>query len=145
MKSPRDERITSSLHLQVKYRELHEQFHTLRQHFVLIECAWCQKRIRWQRKKHPSPGDTSHGICPRCFEAVSRELGGRGGSKGRMQTPERALTADLLPPYTLAERSRELWMRSLALRRRSQRNRTSRRVVRAKVVQCPKKGERQPR
>ena len=73
------EMIDTYLYLQTKYRELQEQHMQLRQHYVLkaqerfahlrqlyllIECAWCQRRIRWQRKESPVPGETSHGVCP---------------------------------------------------------------------------------
>jgi hypothetical protein len=96
MKGTRDARVTP-VQLQTKYRELQEQFQTLRHRYVLIECAWCKTHIRWQRKKHPSPDDTSHGICPRCFEDVSRGLGVIGGSEGCTKHREPVPTASLLP------------------------------------------------
>jgi len=53
-------------YLQAKYRELQEQFMTLRKRYYLIECAWCQRRIRWGRKERSVPGEISHGICRPC-------------------------------------------------------------------------------
>lgn len=35
--------------LQTKYRALHAQCTTLRQHFYRLVCAWCHKHLRWQR------------------------------------------------------------------------------------------------
>jgi len=55
---------------QTKYRELQEQFTTLRQRFYLVQCAWCQGRIRWKRKASSVPDVISHGICRPCAARV---------------------------------------------------------------------------
>src|SRR5262249_31589826 len=69
-----DELVERYRYLQTKYREYREQFTTLRNHFYLIECAWCKRRIRWKRKVPSVPGDTSHGICPPCAAGMLREI-----------------------------------------------------------------------
>ena len=43
-------------------------------HSLLIVCAWCQQHIGWQRVQTLTPLTTSHSICPRCYEQVSREI-----------------------------------------------------------------------
>src|SRR5262249_23688281 len=50
-----------------------ERFAALRQRYYLIECAWCQKHIRWKRKEPLSPFQVSHGLCAHCFAHVSQE------------------------------------------------------------------------
>jgi hypothetical protein len=75
MRQKRDERFETHLFLQTKYRELRDHFKKIRQRYVLIECAWCMQRVRWQRKDDASPVHTSHSICPRCFASVSKEIG----------------------------------------------------------------------
>jgi hypothetical protein len=48
----------------------------LRQSYLLVVCAWCTKRLRWQyRTDTGSLYATSHSICPPCREHVLRELG----------------------------------------------------------------------
>jgi hypothetical protein len=48
----------------------------LRQRYLLVVCAWCTKRLRWQYMQDTVALDaTSHGICPPCREHVLRELG----------------------------------------------------------------------
>jgi hypothetical protein len=59
---------------QTKYRELDEQFTTLRKGYYLITCAWCQKRIRWVRKEPSVFGEISHGICLSCAARVLTQL-----------------------------------------------------------------------
>jgi hypothetical protein len=59
---------------QTKYRTHHEQFTTLRKSYYLIECAWCQRRIRWQRKDPSVPGAISHGICRPCASRILTQL-----------------------------------------------------------------------
>ena len=56
--------------LQTKYYDLRDRFLELRQRYYLIECAWCEKHSRWQRKARAAPGDTSYGICSPCFAAI---------------------------------------------------------------------------
>jgi hypothetical protein len=63
------------LALQSRYKRLQEYYHHIRSHYLLIVCAWCQQRIRWQRKKDASDlAHTSHGICPACVVYVLGEL-----------------------------------------------------------------------
>jgi hypothetical protein len=69
-----DELRERSLYFQTKYRELHEHFATLRQGYLLVECAWCKRRIGWKRKDPSVPGDTSHGICPPCAAELCKEM-----------------------------------------------------------------------
>jgi hypothetical protein len=64
-------------YFQTKYRELREQFTTLRNCYYLIECAWCKRHIRWKRREGAMPGGTSHGICPPCAAAMVREMQAR--------------------------------------------------------------------
>jgi hypothetical protein len=59
---------------QTKYRELHEQFTTLRKSYYLIQCAWYQGRIRWRRKAPSVPGAISHGICRPCAARILTQL-----------------------------------------------------------------------
>jgi len=59
--------------LQERSRANCERFAALRQRYYLIECAWCQKHIRWKRKEPSSPCEVSHGICAQCFAHVSQE------------------------------------------------------------------------
>ena len=59
---------------QTKYRELDEQFTTLRKGYYLIACAWCQEHIRWVRKEPSVPGEISHGICPPCAARILTQL-----------------------------------------------------------------------
>ena len=54
------------LSFQTKYRELREHFLALRQCYLLVQCAWCQRRLGWKRKQAVVPDVTSHSICPRC-------------------------------------------------------------------------------
>jgi hypothetical protein len=55
---------------------LHERSQHLRQRYLLVVCAWCTKRLRWQPLLDPMAlAATSHGICPSCREHVLRELG----------------------------------------------------------------------
>ena len=67
----RDELRERYHYFQTKYRA---QFIELRQRYYLIECAWCQRHIRWQRKEYAAPGDTSHGICPSCAADMLRDI-----------------------------------------------------------------------
>jgi hypothetical protein len=64
----------AALYFQAKYRELREQFNTLRNRFLLTVCAWCQKPIRWQLMKEGDPVYISHGICPICKEKTLSAL-----------------------------------------------------------------------
>ena len=41
---------------------------------LLIVCAWCQQHIGWQRVQTLTQLTTSHSICTRCYEQVSREI-----------------------------------------------------------------------
>ena len=54
------------LSFQTKYRELREHFIALRKCYLLVQCAWCQRRLGWKRKQAVVPDVTSHSICPRC-------------------------------------------------------------------------------
>ena len=58
--------------------------HILRNHFYLIVCAWCKRRIRWKRKVTSAPGETSHGICPPCAADLCREIAQRRSTSRRM-------------------------------------------------------------
>jgi hypothetical protein len=50
----------------------------LRQRSLLVVCAWCTKRLRWQYMQDMvALYTTSHSICPPCREKVLRELGER--------------------------------------------------------------------
>jgi hypothetical protein len=63
------------LALQSQYKRLQEHYQQLRSRYLLIVCAWCQQRIRWQRKKGACDlVHTSHGICPACVMHVLGEL-----------------------------------------------------------------------
>jgi hypothetical protein len=63
------------LALQAQYQRLQEHYQHIRSRYLLVVCAWCQKRVRWQRKEDPaSPVHTSHEICPACMVYVSGEL-----------------------------------------------------------------------
>ena len=70
----RDTRINKHRYFQAQYHELREQCTMLQKLYYLIECAWCQRRIRWQRKEYAAPGDTSHGICPSCAADMLRDI-----------------------------------------------------------------------
>ena len=84
----RDALLARYRYFQTKYREYREQFIALRQRYYLIECAWCQRRIRWQRKESAAPGDTSHGICPSCAADMLRDIAKRRSTPRRLyQTP----------------------------------------------------------
>ena len=69
-----DEFTLQFLSFQTKYRELREQFLALRQCYLLVQCAWCQRRLGWKRKQAAVPGATSHRICPRCAADIGRTL-----------------------------------------------------------------------
>jgi len=58
-----------------KFQELRKQFKTIRRHYLLIVCAWCNKRMRWQYLKDASPVYTSHSICQLCAAQMSKDLG----------------------------------------------------------------------
>ena len=73
MLQTRDEWSETQRYLWTKYRELREQFTTLRNRFDLIECAWCKRCIRWKHKAASAPGDTSHGICLPCAVNLLRK------------------------------------------------------------------------
>jgi hypothetical protein len=45
---------------------LPEQYANPRNLYLLVECAWCKRRIGWRRKTGTVLRDTSHGICPPC-------------------------------------------------------------------------------
>ena len=57
-----------------KFQELREQFKTIRRHYLLIVCAWCNKRMRWQYLKDVSPVQTSHSICQLCAAQMLKDL-----------------------------------------------------------------------
>ena len=48
---------------------------TLRKRSLLVQCAWCQRRLGWKRKQAAVPGATSHSICPRCAADIVRKDG----------------------------------------------------------------------
>jgi hypothetical protein len=57
---------------------LHARSQQRRQRYLLVVCAWCTKRLRWQPLLDTVALEaTSHGICPSCREHVLRELGAR--------------------------------------------------------------------
>jgi hypothetical protein len=65
-----------SRRLRQRAHALHVRSQHLRQSYLLVVCAWCTKRLRWQSR--PDTGSlyaTSHSICPPCREHVLRELG----------------------------------------------------------------------
>lgn len=45
-----DELSDTARWLRTRYLELREQFVTLRQGYFLIACAWCRRRLGWNRK-----------------------------------------------------------------------------------------------
>ena len=59
-----------------KCRELREQFIARRQRALLVQCAWCQRRLGWKRKQAAVPGATSHSICRRCAADIVSKDGG---------------------------------------------------------------------
>ena len=89
----RNERIKTYLSLQIKYRELQAQFTNLRNRYLLIECAWCQRRIGWKRKTAAVPGDTSQGICPSCATTLFKEMQARKDSQAGSSHPPPPLVA----------------------------------------------------
>ncbi len=57
-------------------RVLQARYQEWRQHYFLVECAWCAKRISWQYMEEPlAVLATSHGICLTCLATELRELG----------------------------------------------------------------------
>jgi hypothetical protein len=83
----RDEQIEKYLSLQTKYRDLQAQFANLRNRYLLIECAWCQRRIGWKRKTTAVPGETSHGICPSCATTLFRKMQAMKDFQARSSRP----------------------------------------------------------
>jgi hypothetical protein len=63
------------LAFRTQYRKRREQFRALRQRYLLVQCAWCQRRLGWKRKQAAVPGATSHSICPRCAADIVRKDG----------------------------------------------------------------------
>jgi hypothetical protein len=58
-------------------RILQARYQHWRQHYFLVECAWCEEHLSWQFMEEPWPlalPATSHGICPTCFVTVLQEL-----------------------------------------------------------------------
>ena len=49
---------------------------SLRQHYLLVECVWCQKHLSWQYLDQPLVDlpPTSHGVCFTCFETQVQAL-----------------------------------------------------------------------
>src|SRR5215475_2030 len=75
---PQIETLRETYHsFQTTYRELRQQFTTLRQRYYLIECAWCQGHIRWVPKAPSLAGNTSHGICRPCATRLLTPLAAR--------------------------------------------------------------------
>jgi hypothetical protein len=64
-----------SRNYQAKFQELREQFKAIRRHYLLIVCAWCNTRMRWQYLQDASPVYTSHSICQLCAAQMSKDLG----------------------------------------------------------------------
>jgi hypothetical protein len=62
------------LAFRTKYRKLREHFRALRMRYLLVQCAWCQRRLGWKRKQATVPGATSHSICPRCAADIVRKI-----------------------------------------------------------------------
>ena len=53
-------------------RELRARYQQSRQRYFRVECAWCQKHIRWQCMEGPlAVPATSHSICSTCFATIS--------------------------------------------------------------------------
>ena len=92
MLQKKDELLDTYLSLRAKYKKTQEHYAKLRQHYVreaqmhyaslrhrylLIACAWCQRRIRWQRKASSVVGETSHGICLPCATRLLTQLSAR--------------------------------------------------------------------
>jgi len=85
----------TSLALQIKYREVQahyeqlrqyylvhvqQQYALVRQRYMLIACAWCQRRLRWQRTAASSGGgETSHGICRPCAARLFTQMSTMAG------------------------------------------------------------------
>jgi hypothetical protein len=64
-----------SRRLRAYARQLRVRCQQSQRRYLLIQCAWCHKPIRWQSLQGtgPVPG-TSHGICPLCYVTVTRGL-----------------------------------------------------------------------
>jgi hypothetical protein len=69
-----DELTLKFFSFRTKYRELRERFIALRKRYLLVQCAWCQRRLGWKRKQAAVPGATSHSICPQCTADMGREI-----------------------------------------------------------------------
>jgi hypothetical protein len=69
-----DALIRQFLAFRTKYRELRAPFIGLRQRYLLVQCAWCQRRLGWKRKQAAVPGATSHSICPRCAADIVKTI-----------------------------------------------------------------------
>src|SRR5262249_45239728 len=119
MEQQRGTGIDTHRYFRTKYYKLREQFTALRNCYYLIECAWCKKRIRWQRKTAAVPGDTSHGICPACATDLF----------SKMQAMKDALAGALRPTAqsvaTTQERPSERAGEESTMRRHEQRHRKS--------------------
>jgi hypothetical protein len=62
--------------LHTTYHLLRGQFQAVRQRSLLIECARCHTRMRWQQKTDMSPEQARPSICPHCAVTQgARELG----------------------------------------------------------------------
>jgi hypothetical protein len=55
---------------------LQARYQSLRQHYLLVECTWCEKHLSWQYMDKPlvELPPTSHGVCPTCFETQVQAL-----------------------------------------------------------------------
>jgi hypothetical protein len=62
------------LSFRTKYRKLREHVIALRKRYLLVQCAWCQRRLGWKRKQAAVPGATSHSIGPRCAADIVRNI-----------------------------------------------------------------------
>lgn len=89
----RDERLETYIALQRKYREIQAQCTNLRNRYLLIECAWCQRRLGWKRKTAAVPGETSHSICPSCATTLFKEMQARKDSQAGSSHPPPQIVA----------------------------------------------------
>jgi hypothetical protein len=85
-----------SRQLRVHAQALLERSQQLRQRYLLVVCAWCTKRLRWQYLPDAVAREaTSHSICRSCCAHVLRELAAHAVPRPAGAMPDAA--AVLLP------------------------------------------------
>ena len=72
-KEPKKQAVEISLYFENRYHDLAERFLKNRNLYLLVQCAWCHRKIGWQRKEKPSVWNVSHGICRSCYPKVFGE------------------------------------------------------------------------